>query len=411
MKKIVILGGGFGGVEFYRTAHKELHGLPTVAFQMISRWNYFLFYPMLHEVATGSVERSHITEPLREIIDCCVEKFLQAEITQIDFEKKIVTTNQGSHAYDYLIVSLGVQPNYFNIPGADEHCISFKSIADAVTVRNHVIHHYELAAHEHDEETRKTLLSFVVIGGGPTGVELAGQLADLMFHEMRELYPDVNPDEVKITLIDGGDQLLKQFHPELGHLAELRLKKMGVNIMLNTRAIRCEADKIHLEGDGHVPGSLRIWAAGTKSTLVELVDSKYLTKRGFLQTTETLQLVDHPEVFVIGDNMEITSPNAYMVPQTGQAASATARHAAKNFVALLRNKKLQPFKFASKGDIIPIGDWYAVAELGGFRFFGPLAWIMRRVVFIQRLASPLNRAKVTLDWMLHAVLKRDTSEL
>ncbi len=136
MKKIVILGGGFGGVEFYKAAHKKLHGVPDVLFHVVSRWNYFLFYPMLHEVATGSVERGHITQPLREIVDCCVERFSQAEIKHIDFDQKIIETTNGRIPYDYLVVSLGVQPNFFNIPGADEHCVSFKSIADAVILRD-----------------------------------------------------------------------------------------------------------------------------------------------------------------------------------------------------------------------------------------------------------------------------------
>jgi NADH dehydrogenase len=411
MKKIVILGGGFGGVEFYKSAHKKLHGVPDVVFHLISRWNYFLFYPMLHEVATGSVERGHITQPLREIVDCCIERFSQTEVHHVDFHNKKIETEQGLISYDYLLVSLGVSPNYFNIPGANEHCVSFKSIADAVTVRNHVIRHFELASSERDLAIRKKLLSFVVIGGGPTGVELSGQIADLIRDELRDLYREVDHTEVTITLIEGGDRLLKQLHPELGSEAERRLIAMGVNVVKNKRVVRCEQSSVHFSNGEKICGELRVWTAGTKSALEGVVDGEYLTQRGGLKTRDTLQLVGHPEVFVIGDNMEIVDPAPMMVPQTAQAAAAAAKHAANNFIAILQNQPLRPFKFTSAGDIIPIGDWFGVAEIRGFRFFGPLAWIIRRTVFIQQLSSKMNRLKVTLDWALNAVLRRDTSEL
>src|SRR3989344_2512902 len=330
MKKIVILGGGFGGTEFYRVAHRALHGSPDVLFRLVSRWNYFLFYPMLHEVATGSVERSHITQPLREVIDCCIESFTQAEITNINFGTRTIATSRGEISYDYLVVALGAQPNFFGIPGVDEHCISFKSIADAVAVRNHVIRHFEAAAHERDGARRRQLLSFVIVGGGPTGVELAGQLADLLYHEMKDLYPEIDADEIAITLVDAGDRLLKQHHPELGHTALERLQQMHVRVKLNTRVTGCEPHALHL-GDGeHLHGEMRVWAAGNRSALTEIIAPEFLTDRGLLRTKNTLQLDGHRYVFVGGYNMEIIEPTATRDPQTPKAATAAAQHAAKN---------------------------------------------------------------------------------
>lgn len=411
MKKILILGGGFAGVEFYKQAHKKLHGSPDYLFHLVSRWNYFLFYPMLHEVATGSVERAHITQPLREIVDCCMERFSQTDVQRIDFEQKRVTTAQGEIAYDYLVVALGVQPNFFSIPGADEHCVPFKSIADAVHVRNHVIRHFESASAEKNEEIRRKLLSFVIIGGGPTGVELAGQLADLVHEELRDLYPEIDHREVKITLIDGGDRLLRQHHAEMSSEAERRLASMGVIVLKNCQVTKCESQVVHVSNGEKIHGELRVWTAGTQSALRGIVDETYLTERGGLKTRETLQLVGHPEVFVLGDNMEIVESRSVRIPQTAQAAAAAATHAAQNFVNMIRLQPLMPFAFKSSGDIVPIGDWFAVAEVKGFRFFGPVAWIIRRTIFIQRLSSRMNRLKVTLDWALHVFLRRDTSEL
>ncbi len=411
MKKVVILGGGFGGVEFYRTLHKQLHGSPRVLFQMISRWNYFLFYPMLHEVATGSVERSHITQPLREIVDCCVETFSQGEILNIDFDARRVRTDWGEVEYDFLVVALGVQPNYFNIEGVDKHCIPFKSIADAVAVRNHVIRHIEEATREHDETKRRQLLSFVIIGGGPTGVELAGQLADLLYHEMCELYKEINPSEISMTLVDATDRLLRMMSPETSLAAQQRLEKMGVKVLLNRQVEHCHANGVHFASGEELVAGLRVWAAGTKSLLREIVAPDYLTQRGGLKTELTLQLVGHSEVFVIGDNMEIVRPKAVFVPATAQAAAAAARHAAANMLALLNNQELAPFYFKSSGDIIPIGDWFALGEFGDWKFSGRIMWIMRRLVFLRRIWSPMNRVKIFFDWMVHAVIRRDTSEL
>ena len=411
MKKIVILGGGFGGVEFYKTLHKKLHGVPHVTFRMVSRWNYFLFYPMLHEVATGSVERGHITQPLREIVDCCVEQFTQAEIQHINFNTREVATTAGVIRYDYLVVSLGVQPNFFGIPGVDKHCVTFKSIEDAVTVRNHIIRHVEKATREHDEAQRRALLSFVIIGGGPAGVELAGQVADLLHHEIMQLYQEIDAHEISILLVEAGDRLLRQFHPELGEQAARRLTRMGVRMVLNSQVSACTEEGVALAGGEMLKAGLRVWCAGIKSNLRGIVDDEFLSTRGLLKTKNTLQMVNHPDVFVIGDNMEIIEPAAVMVPQTAQAAGATARCAARNLCAILRNAPLEPFKFKNKGDIVPIGDWYAVAEISGFRFFGRIAWAIRRFVFLRQIWSVVNRTKILIDWFIHIVLPRDTSEL
>ncbi len=411
MKKILILGGGFAGVEFYRSLHPRVHSSPRALFQMISIHNYFLFYPMLHEVATGSIERSHITQPIREIVDCCVETFTQAEVLRLDFAAQRVETSVGQVPYDYLVVGLGVRPHYSGVLGADVHCVSFKSIRDAVIVRNHTVRHFELATRERDEKKRRALLSFVIVGGGAVGVELAGQISDWAFGELQELYQEIDRAEISITLIEAGDRLIKQFHPDMSRRAHERLEQRGVRVLLNERVQECAASGVQLSSGELVAGELRVWSAGTTSQLRGMVAPEYLSERGALKVEQTLQLVGHPEVYAIGDNAEIVSPRALFVPQTAQAAAAEARHAADNLLRSLDLQQQTPFYFASAGDIIPIGDWFAVAEVRGVRFSGRIAWVMRRLIFLKRIWSPLNRIKVFVDWVLHGFMRRDTSEL
>lgn len=411
MKKILILGGGFGGVEFYKTLHKKMHGSPEALFQLVSRWNYFLFYPMLHEVATGSIERGNVTQPLREIAHCCVEQFVQAEVEWIDVAARQVHTSAGQMPYDYLVVALGVESDLSRSKGAAKFAVTMKSIADAVAVRNRVIHNFELAAREHDPARRRALLSFTIIGGGSVGVELAGQLVDLMRNELRTLYSEVDPAEIKITLIEGSDRILRVFAPEISLLAHQRLVKLGVNVLTNTRVNECLADRLILDNGEEIFTGLAVMSGGNKSLMTDKIAPEFLTARGGIKINQNLQLVGHPEIFVVGDGAEIVEPQPVFVPQNAQAATAEARMAAENLWRIMRHKSLLSFDYKSRGDIIPIGDWYAVAQIGSWVFSGRLAWWLRRTVFLQRIWSTMNRIRICLDWTLHTFLPRDTSEL
>lgn len=411
MKSIVILGGGFAGVEFYKTLHKKLHGAPDILFTLVSDKNYFLFYPMLHEVATGSVERNHITQPLREVVSCCRENFVQGLVTKINFNQRIVETSAGEVAYDYLVIGLGVESNFFGTPGAPEYCITMKSIADAVQVRNKTIRNFELATREHNVARRRELLSFLIIGGGATGVELAGQLADLINTELRELYQEIDYSEVSITLVNAGKRLLRQCNEMVSIIATDRLKKMGVKVLCDVSVASCQLDGVCLTNGQKLSGSLCAWTAGTQSVVRHLVDSQYVGERGGLKTTQTLQLVGHPEVFVVGDNLEITSPHPEFIPQLAQAATAAARCAAKNLWRAIRHQPAQAFVFRDRGQIIPIGDWFAVGQFGNKVYAGRLMWWLRRTVFIQNIWSLANRLKILVDWTLCIFRPRDTSEL
>lgn len=410
-KKILILGGGFGGVKFYKTLHKLTHDSGEYLFHVVNRWNYFLFYPMLHEVATGSVDRSHITQPLREIMDCCLETFYHTDVEHIDFKNKQVRTQQGILTYDFLCVGLGATGNFFGVKGAAEFALQLKDIASAIELRNTIIARFESATKTTSAEERKKLLHFVIIGGGATGVELAGQLADLVFHEFKQLYQEIDYSEVRITLVQGGDRLIPQCVSSACKMAAERLKKQGVEVQLNAVAKEITADAVYLADGTELNTKTVMWTAGIASPLRGMVDDEYLNEDSYLKTRDTLQLAGHDEVFIAGDIAGVENGKGTRAPQTAQAAVDEGRMAALNCFRSLSSKPLKPFSFISKGDIIPIGDWYAVAQFGSFAFGGRFVWWLRRTVFLAEMRSWMNRLKVCVDWTLSIFLPRDTSQL
>ncbi|HBW74139.1 MAG: NADH dehydrogenase (Ubiquinone) [Candidatus Magasanikbacteria bacterium GW2011_GWA2_45_39] len=410
-KKILILGGGFGGVRFYKTLHDLTHDSGDYLFQVVNRWNYFLFYPMLHEVATGSVDRSHITQPLREIMNCCLETFYHTDAEHIDFKNKQVKTAQGMLIYDFLCVGLGATGNFFGVKGAAEHTLQLKDIASAIALRNTIIARFEAATKSADADERKKLLHFVIVGGGSTGVELAGQLADVVFHEFKNLYQEIDYHEVKITLIQGGDRLIPQCVLPACKMAVVRLAQQGVAVQLNAVAKEITASAVYLADGNILKTKTVMWTAGVASPLRGMVDDEYLNESGYFKTRDTLQLVGHDEVFIAGDNAGVENGKGTRAPQTAQAAVGEGHVAALNCFALMSNKPLKPFSFKSKGDIMPIGDWYAVAQFGSFVFGGRFAWWLRRTIFLTEMWSWMNRLKIVADWTLNIFMPRDTSQL
>lgn len=416
LQHILILGGGFGGLNTYKNLHRFIHRKNKALISIVDRNNYFLFTPMLHEVATGSVERSHIVQPLREVTQCCLEKFVQAEVTGIDLAKKKVFTTNGSSAeinYDYLVFALGSAVNYYGVPGAAEHAFTLKNMQDAVRLRNHIIAVFEEATKEANAKRRRELLHFVIVGGGPTGVEMAGQLADLVFKAFRPLYQEIDYSEVKITLLHQSERLLHVLTATTGERALSQLRKRGVAVRVQTSAKEISATSVLLSTGEKLASATTIWTAGVSSVATKFFDTTLLNKYGQILVTPELHIPDMPNVFVLGDAAATDGVNVAFAPQTAQAASAAAKIVAHNISQRLfcTTPRMRTFSFRQRGYIIPIGDWYAAAEIGPFSFGGRFAWWLRRTVFVQNLTSWMNRLRVIVDWTVGLFLPRDTSQL
>lgn len=415
-KHIVIVGGGFGGMSVYQALHRHIHDRTDTRVTLIDRNNYFLFSPMLHEVATGAVERSHIVQPLREVTQCCLERFLQADVEHIDFEKRQIRMQNSTTrelVYDYLVFAPGTAVHYFGVPGAAKYCFPLKSMPDAVRLRNHVIEMFEAATKERDLKKRRALLHFVVIGGGPTGVELAGELADLVFVEFRALYQEIDYQEVRISLVHRSDRLLQVFRASTSKRAHARLKQLGVQVYLQCGAKEVTEDTVICDNGQEFPTRTAIWTSGVRSVAASLIDSRHLNKNDQVVVTPELHVPDRRTVYVVGDAAALDGEHAPFAPQTAQSAVAAAHLVAHNIGVQLtrKNARLRTFRFRQRGYIMPIGSWYAVAEIGPFAFGGRFAWWLRRSVFVMNLTSWMNRVRVVLDWTLGIFLPRDTSQL
>jgi len=413
-KKVLILGGGFGGIATYSRLHSLIHpaNIHNIRLELISRTNYFTFTPMLHEVATGSVDREHVVQPLREIMNCCGRDFHQALVTGIDLNQKIVRTDAGDHSYDILVIGLGAEQSYFGTPGAAEHALALKWLPGAIEIRNRIIRSFEHASDMHDmknSEAVEKFMHFVIVGGGATGTELAGQVSDLLQHEMKRYYGDVPHSKARITVIHAGERLLEQLSPRASKAAARRLKQLGVKLFLEERVTQVTQDGVMLASGAFIPSNSVFWTAGTESTLTTLVPKEFLDERGLLKVGPTFEVPGHPEVFGIGDCTRVQDP-LYSYPPLAQAATQASNIVATNIVRHLRNQSGIQKRYRHKGDIIPLGNGFGIFESRRIFFTGMVAWILRRIVFLQTMFGWGNRLQVMFEWTIEAFLPRDTSE-
>lgn len=406
-KKILIVGGGVAGSQVLKHLGKEFRREKGYSFAVVDKQNYSTFTPMLHEAATGGVHSHAITHPIRSIVPCCVH---QGEVESIDLEKRFVSTNNHAKiSYDYLVLALGTKNNFYGIPGAEEHTICLKTMNDAVQLRNTVIDSFEQATRLPRGPERDALLHFVIVGGGYTGVETAGQLAELFRKDFRKLYSEISPDEPKVTLVQGGDRVLPILSEASSRKAKQRLEELGVKVQTGNRVAEVTKDGAILDNKEQIASKHIIWASGVMARGGEFFPEEML-ERGRLKVTETLQLKDHEEVFVIGDLAAVDSQDGPH-PQTAQVAVQQASICAENIFRYVHNQTLQPFLYTHKGDLIPIGDRWAVAEIGKLRFSGFIAWWLRRTVYLQGLYSWSDRIRVMIDWTMNLFTKRNITRL
>lgn len=415
MTRIFILGGGFGGVNTYLQLHRRLHPCDRgdVRIELINRTNYLTFTPMLHEAATGSVAREHVVQPLREIINCPTNDFHQAEIQRVDVKEKVIHTSTREYHYDILVVALGVQQGFFNVPGAEEHAYPLKTFTDAVRMRNRIINAYEHASEHHDkQEYEKVLrhLCFVVVGGGATGTELAGQLADLTVNEMRDFYRDVPHDKARIVLVHSGKRLLETMSEKSSEVALQQLRKLGVDVMLQERAVEVQNNSVALSSGTVLSTSNVFWTAGTETSIQGMFPREMLDEHGRIVTDEYRRAKGYEDIFALGD-CAIAEKEEYRTPPTAQAAVWESRCIARTITAQLKNQPLCAETFHSMGEIVPIGDWFGVYERGNISFAGKLVWLLRRAVFIRTMYTWSRRLRVLADWSIQITQPRDTSEL
>ena len=391
---IVILGAGFGGLH----AARQLANAP-VRITLIDRQNYHLFQPLLYQVAIARLLPSEIAYPLRTIYRRQKNlSFQMGEVTDINFEQRYVKLDGSVIAYDYLIVALGAETNFFGMASIQELGLQLKDIPSAIQTRNHLLKMFEQASREAEPEKRRAMLTFVVVGGGPTGVETAGALAELISQVMVKDYPHLDLNEARVILLEAHDHLISAYPHELRHATFDLLHRKQVDILLKAILQDYDGERVLLKDGRQVPARTLIWTAGVKAA--EVLESLQVERAsaGRVRVEPTLQLPVHPEVFVIGDAAYLTDENAQPLPMLSTVAIQQGKHAAHNIKRLLIKAEPKSFHYKDPGLLATIGHNAAVARIWGISFSGFIAWIIWVFLHIYRLIGFRNRILVFLNW-------------
>jgi NADH dehydrogenase len=415
-KRILILGGGFAGLDAAQQLEKTFSDDDSVEITVINDNNYLVFTSMLAEVVASSIDAKHVVIPIRE----CLSKasFKELEIQNIDLEKKTVT---GFHhrsgelfeiACDYLVLALGSMTGYHGVPGAEENSYPLKNLSDAMILRSHVIDMFEYADLEKDPDVRRKLLTFVVVGGGYTGIEVAAELNDFV-ESSKRFYRTIRPDEVKVLVVDPGTRIMHEMSEGLADYGLNLLRKRGMEFLLQTRVKAVTPDRVEFQDGNFVETETPIWAAGTAPQPV-IGKLPCANERGRIEVNAYMEVPNFPGVWALGDCAQIPDPQTGKpYPPTAQHATREGKRVALNIAAAIKEKEKgrKPFKYKAMGMLAPLGHMSAVAEILGIKFSGFVAWFMWRSIYLSKIPGWDRKFRVAIDWFFDMFLPRDIVKL
>ena len=393
---VVIIGGGFAGLN----AAKALAGKP-VRVTLLDRNNYHLFVPLLYQVATAAISAANIAVPIRGILRKQQNlSVLMAEATAIDVEGQAVALADGERVpYDALIVAAGGSNSYF---GHDEWATlapGLKGLDDALTMRRRVLSAFEAAEREHDFGRQRELLSFVIVGGGPTGVELAGALAEIAHHSLRRDFKRIDPTQTRITLVEAQPRLLSMFPAKLAKRTVRDLERLGVTVRTGELVTSIDEAGVSL-GEERIPARTVLWAAGIQAApVVQALDAAPRDRTGRVLVERDLSLPGHPEVFVVGDAAALDDERGQPLPGVAQVAIQGGAWAARNALRRFEGKETRPFHYVNLGNMATIGRNRAIVDIRGFTLAGFDGWLAWAGLHILKLVGFRNRLLVTLQWL------------
>ena len=413
MTNIVILGSGFAGLNTALELEKQVGKKADVTVTLLNSENFFLFTPMLPETGAGSIGTRHIVSPLRKVLRRT--RFAEVRVESVDLESQIVyarhsvTGSRRQFPYDRLVITHGGVTNYFGIEGAEEYSIPFKTLGDAIYTRNHTIDRLEEAAVE--PERAPTLLTFVIIGGGLTGVEVGGALNDLV-RDSAEYYPEVDPEQIRVFVIEAGPRLMPEMNPELAAFAERVMTKRGINVRTSTKVTRMGETSVELSTGEVIDSNTIIWAAGVGPNPLNATLGLPLDEKGRIKVNEYLEVEGHPNIWALGDSANIPDPSTGKpFPPTAQHAEREGRLAGRNIAASLGIGSRSAFQYRAIGQMALVGERTGVADVMGYRFEGFVAWFFWRSYYLMRIPLVEKRIRVVLDWTLDLFFSRDLVQL
>jgi NADH dehydrogenase len=393
LPRVVIIGGGFGGL----TAVQSLNKAP-VRVALLDRQNHHVFQPLLYQVATAALAPSDIAEPLRHIVrsqeNCEV---ILGEAKSIDTAAKKVITDTGDIGYDYLVVATGARHHYFGHEEWEKDAPGLKSIDDALNIRRRMLLAFELAETTTDDAERKAAMTFVVVGGGPTGVEMAGAIAEIARLTLVQDFRHIDSSHARVILIENSDRVLTVFAQDLSESADDHLKKLGVETKLKAKVQSVDPDGVTLDSSEHIAAKTVVWAAGNKASPLGASLVVPMDKAGRVIVNPDLSIPGHPEVFVIGDLAHCATEGGAL-PGLASVAIQQGPHVAANIQQLIAGAWSKPFEYNDKGTMATIGRYAAVVDLGWFRFSGFLAWLAWLFIHLMLLVGFRSKVAVFFSW-------------
>jgi NADH dehydrogenase len=409
-KRVLILGAGAAGISVALELEKASAGVPGMEVTLVDQRDYHHPLPFIWHVVSGSVEPSHISFPLpvllRQRSAVASVKFRQSRVQDIDVAKKVVSTDDGELEWDYLVLALGSTTNFFGMADVEKSSLILKSVRDAVSIHNHILDNYEAASREGDEQLQRELLTFVVVGGGPTGIELVAAIQDFVRKALIRKYPSLTP-QVRVLLVEAQDALLSGMKAKMSELAISRLRSRGIEVLLKTRITKVWAGGIQTADGQTIPTRTVIWVAGVKP--VAVVESLPFNKAkgGRITVNQYLEVPESPGVYVLGDCAYLLQENSSVpYPPTQQVAQRQGPACARNIVRTIQGREQLAFRYKFKGQLIYMGRNLALAQVGDRVFDGFAAALLRRVyylwVFISYLGLPTEfRRKLgaVCDWI------------
>jgi NADH dehydrogenase len=390
--RVVIAGAGFGGL----TCARALKHSP-VDVLLVDRHNYHLFTPLLYQVASALLDPGEIARPVRAMIRPLHNAdFLEASVTGVDFEGRNLLTDHGPIPYDYLVLATGAQSDYFGNSSLAQHSLGLKELDEGLAVRNKILSQFEESRWTEDAARRRMLLTFAIVGGGPTGVEMAGAVSELIRHVLRKDYRDLDTNEVRVVLIEAAPYVLGAFDPSLREAARRSLESKGIEVRLGTKVDSITDSSVRIVGGEEIPSGMVIWTAGVRASDVGKATGTELVRQGRIKVDPTLQVPGHPVVFVIGDLAG--ADNGARLPMLIPVAMQAGRHVAASIADMVRGGGARAFQYRDPGIMATIGRNSAVAQIRGFKVSGFIGWVIWLTVHLINVISFRSRLIVLINW-------------
>jgi NADH:ubiquinone reductase (H+-translocating) len=408
--RVLILGGGFAGYTAAKSLCRMTRHRDDVGVMVISRENFFTFWPMLAGCISSDIDTKNVAQPLRRALIRDGASFRRADVEGVNTKKKCVTAEGREFPYDHLVLALGAEPAYFGIPGVKEHAISIKGISAAEEIRNRVIERYEETTLNRGD-VPDSHLTFVVIGGGATGVEVAAELHGLVHDVLRPDYPNINPHRVKIILVDSNEMILKELDPALRRTARKKLADLQIDVITKVKAKEITAEKVILSDGNEISTQNAIWTAGARAS-EKLDDLEFPSdERKGLKTDPFMRVEGYENVWGIGDCAFTVEADGRAVPPNAQAATQEGKAVAKNILSVIDGGEPEPFDYKPLGQLVEIGSDFAVNQVMNVKFSGFLASLFWRATYLYKLESPQSRARIAADWVLDVFFDPNVTQI